>query len=220
MELTTRPSGALDPKPASLDYILLDGSSSMTEKWWETLAAIDAYVDRLQSLHIRSHLTLTVFSDYDLEFTQRDQGIDEWQPLSQVPATAHWGATPLYDAINVMGRRLRDLDPVRCSIIIATDGDENRSKFTSLTQARAILDWMRAKGWQVTFIGCDFDNTTTARLLGANPSSAIGVRKQLLTDAAKSLAEKRARYGLYGENMHFTDDERTKFGGYLTDGRS
>jgi hypothetical protein len=36
------------------DYILLDGSSSMQDKWWETLDAIQAYVDALKSNNVNS----------------------------------------------------------------------------------------------------------------------------------------------------------------------
>jgi hypothetical protein len=64
--------------------------------------------------------------------------------------------TPLFDAINMMGRELQALNPPRCSIVIITDGDENGSRHTTADQARAILDWCRAQGWQVTFLGADF----------------------------------------------------------------
>jgi hypothetical protein len=114
-----------------------------------------------------------------------------------------------------MATRLRDLDPPRASIVIVTDGDENSSRYTDLTQAKALLDWMRAKGWQITFIGAGFNNSRQARALGANEHTAIGVEKMRLTDATGALAKKRARYGLYGESMHYTDEEKQQFGGYL-----
>ena len=96
-----------------------------------------------------------------------------------------------------------------------TDGEENASQFTDLIRAKAILNWMRAKGWQVTFIGANFNNSQQASLLGGHPASAIGVSTQRLADATGALAAKRARYGLYGEPMHFSDDEKQEFGGFL-----
>jgi len=113
---------------------------------------------------------------------------------------------------------LRDLDPPRCSIVIVTDGDENGSKYTDAEQARAFLDWCRAKGWQVTFIGADFNNSAQARLLGADARNSIGVTKARLLEAGKKLGEKRAAHALYGDDINFSEDERKDFGGYLTNG--
>lgn len=198
------------------DYILLDGSGSMQEKWWDTLDAIEAYVQGTKAANIKSHIILQTFDSGALDCVQRDEDIDAWVPMRTSPVGAYWASTPLYDAINVMGRRLRDLDPPRASILIVTDGQENASRFTDETQARAIIEWMKAKGWQVTFIGADFNNSRQARALGADAASTIGVHRAKLTDATAALAKKRARYGLYGESMHYTDAEKQQFGGYLS----
>jgi hypothetical protein len=198
------------------DYILLDGSSSMETKWWDTLVAIEAYISGLKAENVNSHIILQTFDSTALDFIQRNEPITSWKPLTTNPIGSYWGCTPLYDAISAMGRRLRDLNPPRCSILIVTDGQENGSQFTSLVQAKAILDWCRAKGWQITFIGANFNNSEQASLLGASPSSAIGVGQKRLSDATSSLAKKRAAYGLYGTDMHFSEGERQQFGGYLS----
>lgn len=201
-----------------LDYILLDGSSSMMPKWWETMGALEAYVDVLKSQNINSQAIIQVFDSHDLDSIQRDCTLENWGPLTDIGA--HWGMTPLYDAINLMARRLRDLSPPKCSIVIVTDGDENGSHTTSHDQARAMLDWCRAQGWQVTFLGADFNNTSQARLLGADDSNSVGARKMLLKDAGKSLGEKRAKHAMFGDDINFSEDERKNFGGYLTNGDS
>jgi hypothetical protein len=200
---------------SQVDYILLDGSSSMQDKWWDTLDAIQAYIDGVKAANIHSHCTVQVFDTNDLEYIARDCKIEDWVALRTEPIGAHWGMTPLYDAIAIMAARLRDLDPPRASVVIVTDGEENLSRFTDLPQAKAFLDWIRAKGWQVTFIGADFNNSDQAQALGANEHTSIGVEKRQLSNAAAALARKRARYGLYGDPMHYTDEERQQFGGYL-----
>lgn len=197
------------------DYILLDGSGSMRTKWFDTMTAIEAYVSTVRAEGVRSHIKMQIFDSGSLDYMARDCSIDDWKSLTQEPVGAYWGMTPLYDAIAIMGRRLRDLDPPRASIVIVTDGDENNSTFTDLTQAKAILDWCRAKGWQITFIGANFNNWKQAEALGANERTSIGVAQKHLVDATTALAKKRARYGLYGEQMHYTDDEKQKFGGFL-----
>src|SRR5262245_4044266 len=134
-----------------LDYILVDGSSSMMSKWWDTMGALEGYVDVLKTQNINSHGIIQIFDSYDLNLIARDSTLDTCRSFKEDPLAAHWGSTSLFDAINLMGRTLRDLDPPNCSIVIVTDGDENGSRHTSEAQARAILDWCRAKGWQVTF---------------------------------------------------------------------
>lgn len=206
--------GAL--QAAQVDYILLDGSSSMMEKWWDCLGALENYISVLRAENVGSHGIIQVFDSIDLNHIARDSTIETWRPMSEDPVGASWGSTPLFDAINLMGRTLRDLDPPRATVIIVTDGEENGSRHTSAAQACAILDWCRAKGWQVVFLGADFNNSQQAKLLGANESNSIGVRKQLLLEAGKLLGSKRARNALFGEDINFSEDERKNFGGYLT----
>lgn len=199
-----------------VDYLLLDGSGSMYSQWWDVLAALESYLQGLRTARVNSQVILAVFDSTDLQNIQRDCPLDDCPSLTGDQAPSFFGgSTPLYDAIAETGRRLRDLDPPRASVVIATDGGESGSHYTDLTQAKAIIKWMEAKGWPVTFIGCNWDNTQMANKLGLRPSAAIGVAKKHLTSAAASLAKKRAHHYTTGESIHFTDEERTKFGGHL-----
>jgi len=206
----------LAPNPPQLDFILLDGSASMRGKWWPTLKALDRYVAGLGEL--RSRILLRIFSTTTSQlniFEARNVVSSDWKPLLVEPVGSFWGGTPLYDAINEMGLSLLKLMPDRCSIIIATDGEENSSQ-TTLSQAKAILDWCRFQGWAITFLGCDFNSSQTARELGASDSESIGVQTRLLADAAASLAKKREVYGKTGAPMHWSESEQRQFGGYLS----
>lgn len=204
-----------------LDMILLDGSGSMSAKWWPMLEAIDAYIAGLKTANVKSHIVLDVFCSHDRQLNMRDTHIDQWKSFAEDPIGAHWGMTPLMDAIVLMGAKIRNLNPAKCAVTIVTDGDDSGAginQFADINQARSVLDWLRAQGFTVTFIGCDFDNDRQARALGANASNCIGVRKELLTDAAKRYAEKRTRNVRTGEDINFTSDEKQKFGGYLGHG--
>lgn len=212
-QLVNRSGTLLAPQ---LDYILLDGSGSMMTKWHETLAGLDGYMGALRAANVASHGIVTVFQGNTLDSVQRDSVIADWKPFTTTGLTSGWGGTPLYDAVNLMGRSLRDLNPPRASIIIVTDGMENGSRHTTHAQAKAILDWCRAKGWQVTFLGADFNNSQQAKLLGATPSNSIGVQKMLMHEAGKLLGGKRVRNVMFGEDISFTDEEKKDFGGYLT----
>lgn len=218
--MTTEPANRTSVPQATrtqYDYLLLDASSSMTTKWHDSLAALDGYIHGLKEANINSTITMATFSqgstgmDYIIE---RETSVRDWTPLTESRVPMSGGGTPLYDAINTMVRELRDLDPPKCSIVIVTDGEDYDSK-TTVDHAKAILNWCKAKGWQVTFIGCDFNNLATAKQLGVDSSNAIGVSQKRLADVASSLAKKRAAYGHYGTSMSFSDAEKENFGGYL-----
>ena len=213
--LTNR-TGALSAP--QLDYFLIDGSGSMMEKWWESQAALQGYIDVLRTENVSSHGVVQIFDNHNLANVQRDATLADWPEFHDKPLVATWGMTPLYDAINLMARELAALDPARCAITIVTDGDENGSRHTTAEQARSLLDWCRAKGWQVTFLGADFNNTKQAALLGANSSNFIAIQKSKLEEAGKLLGHKRAKNARYGNDISFNDDEKTTFGGYLSDG--
>jgi hypothetical protein len=207
--------GQLVGTNTQVDYVLLDSSSSMIDKWWDSLNAIDAYIEGLRAKHVASHFHLAAFSDADVQYMWREQLLADTRLMRDDPPGPHGGSTPLYDAINLMARKLRDLDPKQAAILVVTDGEENASAFTTLDQARQLLNWMRLRGWQVTFIGCDFDNTALGRSLGAEAKNMIGTSSRRLADVAKLLADKRAKYGRTGDGIEFTEEERQKFGGYL-----
>jgi hypothetical protein len=206
-----------------MEYFLVDGSGSMAVNWPQTMAGMTNYVEHLKSKNIRSWGIAQVFDNSNLCDIQLDCELEFWPNLSQSQLGLPGGMTPLYDAINLMVRDLAERDPQNCAITIVTDGDETGnmqggSRHTDAAQARALLDWCRAQSWQVTFLGANIDNHDIANRLGANPTNLIGVRRELLGEAGKTLAEKRVNNIQTGNDIDFTKDEQTHFGGYLTKG--
>jgi hypothetical protein len=211
-QLITRTTKLVAP---SLDYVLVDASGSMSGKWYQLISALDGFVDVLKTSNVHSH---GIVSRFDYSNTVGTVVLDEtlatFPRIGQVIGQTK-GLTALYDAINFMARELAAYDPAKASIVIVTDGDDTDSKHTDVTQARAMLDWCRAQGWQVTFFGCDFDNSKQAALLGADERNAVGVQVTKLLEAAKSLGDKRVRYERGADDIGFDEDERQKFGGFL-----
>lgn len=212
-------------KEAQFDYILIDGSSSMTGvKWDDSIQAVDAYIAGLRAEGIHSHTYVHVFSGGLFGDDPGGNKLDTvaWDgPIHEMPRLhgalrCPGGSTPLYDAVAIMARRMRDREPEKGAILIVTDGDEMGSRTCDLTQAKAFLDWLRAKGYPVTFIGADFSNHEQARKLGADKSNAIGVQRALMSDAARNLAKKRANHARgNAEDINFSEEEQSQFGGYL-----
>jgi Mg-chelatase subunit ChlD len=218
-EVTKQASQITTPRP-KLDYVLLDGSGSMHGRWLESLDAIDRYATGLKAASLETQLVFAAFSgtygtvDYRIV---RDTSSLSWQALALEPPQCPGGDTPLYDAINLMVRAIRNANPTPGSILIVTDGEENGSKTTTQAQACALLDWLRGQGWQITFIGCDFNNLRLAKLLGGTAQNAIGAPTKRLTDITSELARKRAFHDKFGTPMHFSDEEKKRFGGFLSD---
>lgn len=202
-------------REVQLDYILLDGSGSMAgPKWNDSIRAIDAYIETLKAEGVNSDIYLHIFSsDRDIDLVGFDGNISKWESANGLQCPC--GMTPLYDAVGITARRMRDFDPPRARVTILTDGAEMGSTHTTLDQAKAYLDWMRAKGWPVVFIGADFSNANQAALLGADRSSAIGVQQALLSDAARNYGKKAANHAKFGSDVGFSEDEQQQFGGYL-----
>lgn len=198
-----------------LEYLLIDGSGSMISKWGETNAGLAGYIEHLKSKNIRSWGIAHVFDHSNLADIQLDTELENWPNLTRERLRIPGGGTPLYDAINLMARDLAERQPANCAITIVTDGHETDSRHTDVNQARALLDWCRAQGWQVTFLGADFNNSKQAALLGADETNSIGVQKLRMIEAGKTLGEKRVRHIMTGEDINFTRDEQQHFGGYL-----
>lgn len=199
-----------------MDFVLVDASGSMDHLWWSVMGALDIFVDTLKDQNVNSHGVVSVFGNSaDVGTVVLDSKIATWPKMGDVVPFLCSDTTALFDAINFMGREMAHYAPERASIVIVTDGDNNGSMYTDADQARAILDWCRAQGWQVTFIGCNFDNAYQAKALGASPQQFIGVAKHKLKEAAKLLGEKRARYAAGADDIGFDDEEKKKFGGLL-----
>src|SRR5215470_5137965 len=145
---------ALATSKKQYDEIVLDGSGSMQIAWWDMLSHIDSYVEQVKSNQLDSHIRLSIFTTGDsvdaMDLVARNTHISGWVPLLTDPVGSYFGSTPLYDAIALAVQRLAKLDPERAALTIVTDGAENGSKFTTLDQAKGLLDWCKAKGWQVS----------------------------------------------------------------------
>src|SRR5229473_2244142 len=70
-------------------------------------------------------------------------GLQNFLSVLRAQNIASHGIVHLFDTVNLMVRRLAELDPPRCSIVIITDGMENGSTHTTAAQARNLLDWCR-----------------------------------------------------------------------------
>lgn len=181
-------------------YILLDRTGSMEPIWAEALSSVNAYADGLASLdggpRVNADITLAAFDAQDgLQFDVLRQDVDasEWRDVTAKEISPR-GMTPLYDAIGRMVSLAEKDKPEKAVIVIMTDGEENSSKEMTKASAKAALDRVRAKGWEVVFLGTEFSNFDDATGVGQTASRNMAVSKDQLSDSMNRLAQKSRDY--------------------------
>lgn len=201
------------------DFILLDRSGSMASQWSEALGSVNAYVKKLADEKVDTGVTLMVFDKPHgkADFTVvRDRITPEtWHPVADTEVSPR-GYTPLNDAIGRIVALAKQGTPNgqqydKVAIIIMTDGLENASVEYNHFQAKALLDSCREKGWQVLFLGANFDNAAQATSYNTAPTHTVQSSTRNLGATMTAMAEKR---GLYGSgaaaSMDFLESEKAK----------
>jgi hypothetical protein len=181
-------------------YILLDRTGSMEPIWNEALSSVNAYADGLAALdggpRVDADITLAVFDAQDgLKFDVLRQGVDagDWNDVTTREVTPR-GMTPLYDAIGRIVSLAEKDKPEKAVLVIMTDGEENSSTEMTKKAAKAALDRVRAKGWEVVFLGAEFSNFDDAEGVGQSSSRNMAVSKDQLSDSMDRLAQKSKNY--------------------------
>lgn len=193
------------------DFILLDRSGSMGSRWIEALSSINAYVKKLAEDKVDTGVTLAAF-DFNigkLDYTVlRDRIIPStWHIVTNKDAEPR-GGTPLNDAIIKMVAAAEAGNYDKVALIIMTDGHENASEQKDHRVVKSLLDRCREKGWQVIFLGADYDNAAQATSYGAMAAQHVSSTTRNLGATMDSLADKRVAYGLTGQVMAYSADEK------------
>jgi hypothetical protein len=186
--------------PAIHSYILLDRTGSMEPIWKEALSSVNAYAEGLAALdggpRVDTDITLAVFDAQDgLQFDVVRKGVDAdgWKKVTDADATPR-GMTPLYDAIGRMVALAEKDRPGKAVLVIMTDGEENSSTEMTKTAAKAALDRVRAKGWEVVFLGAEFSNFDDAEGVGQTATRNMAVGKDQLNESMQRLSQKSKDY--------------------------
>jgi hypothetical protein len=195
------PASAKSPRSPSVhSYILLDRTGSMEPIWSEALSSVNAYADGLATLdggpRVDADITLAVFDAQDgFQFDVLRSGVDaeRWRDVSNNEVSPR-GMTPLYDAIGRIVTLAEKDRPEKAVIVIMTDGEENSSTELDKKAAKAALDRVRKKGWEVVFLGTEFSNFNDAEGVGQTQSRNMAVDKDQLSDSMRRLSEKSKAY--------------------------
>jgi uncharacterized protein YegL len=186
--------------PAVHSYILLDRTGSMEPIWTEALASVNAYADGLAALdggpRVNADITLAAFDAQDgfkFDVLRNNVDAESWNRITPKELSPR-GMTPLYDAIGRIVSLAETDKPGKAVIVIMTDGEENSSTEMNKAAAKAALDRVRARGWEVVFLGTEFSNFDDAEGVGQTASRNMAVTKEQLSDSMNRLAQKSKSY--------------------------
>ncbi len=195
------PAIARTPETPSIhSYILLDRTGSMEGMWNEALSSVNAYAEGLATLdggpRVDAGITLAAFDAQDgLQFDVLRKNVEatRWKKVTTAEVNPR-GMTPLYDAIGRMVSLAESDKPQKAVLVIMTDGEENSSREMTKATTRAALDRVRAKGWEIVFLGAEFSNFDDAEGVGQSASRNMAVGKDQLNDAMNRLSQKSRAY--------------------------
>ena len=180
--------------------ILLDRSGSMQSLWVEALSSVNAFAKELANKtdgqSVDSHITLAVFDSQDgLKFdTLRcKQPALHWENVTDREASPR-GMTPLLDAMVRIIALAEGDNPDKAVIVVMTDGQENASHEVTRDGVKAALDRVKAKGWEVVFLGANFDNISDAASVGVQAGQQMAMSAGTMGESMARLARKARVY--------------------------
>lgn len=197
------------------DFILLDRSASMESMWREALGGVNAYVEGLKEQGVATEITFATF-DRDgsnrqvTKVHRQDHTPAVWRDVNNDDAEPR-GSTPLYDAVADIVELAERKGAQRCAIIIMTDGEENSSQRRTRSEAKALLDKCRERGWQVIMLGANFDNWGQAQGLGNLAGATASVSAENFKSALADTATMRSSYGAAGKSMGYSEEQKRRW---------
>jgi hypothetical protein len=195
-------------------YILLDRSGSMQSLWVEALSSVNAYAKELNNKTdgdaVDSHVTLAVFDDHEglkFDLLRRKQPVLHWEKVTDAEASPR-GMTPLLDALGRIIALAETDNPDKAVIVVMTDGQENASREVTRDGAKAALDRVKAKGWDVVFLGANFDNISDAASVGVGGAQQMAMAPGTMNESMLRMAKKSRAYFVRGEKHVFEEADR------------
>ena len=189
----------------------------MASQWDEALGAINTYVKDLADKKVDTGVTLATFDGVNglrFEIIRDRISPETWRPVSNKDAEPR-GMTPLNDATAKIVDLAEHGKYDKLALIIMTDGAENDSRelpgHQGAMAVKKMLDSCRAKGWQVIFLGANFDNAAQAASYGTMAGQTVNSSTKNLRATMGKMSDKRADYAVGASaTMDWSSEEKTE----------
>jgi Mg-chelatase subunit ChlD len=190
-------------------YLLLDNSGSMASQWDEALGSVNGYVDELRSSKVvGARVSLVAFDGNQPYNVVRDKvAVSDYEPVTNREVFPR-GATPLYDAV---GKAIADgiaTNAEKTVFVVMTDGYENASKEYNLTSVKGMIEAVTKRGWEVLFLGANFDVSTYTQSFGLDPSKFVNTVDGTRGAIFKGMAANTAMYASGAAAMNFSQADK------------
>ena len=152
---------------------ILDRSGSMSGSIDEAVGAFNGFIEDLVKEEVKADVTLVAFDD-QIETVFDKVPVNALRKLT-VDDVPPRGMTALYDAIGTAVTNAKDSK--KTIVLVLTDGMENSSREYTNSSVKGLLDNKKSIGWDVKFVGADFNAFSVTNGLGIDPGSVFNSTK-------------------------------------------
>lgn len=181
-------------------FIILDRSGSMSSRWAEVTAALQGWLDKLDP----DDKVWGLAFDNQLEWFATKAKKVSFEGIGPR------GMTALFDAIGCMAGVVDTEAKKKAQIVILTDGAENASQNKTRVEAGKIIEGWKEKGYDVVFLGADFDAFGQAANIGVAAAQTMSFDSANYAETSQVMSARSTRYKATGKVADFTDAERKK----------
>lgn len=193
-------------------YILVDHSGSMARDWPETLGSVNGYAKALKNTtEVNNTITLVAFdSNNPFEVLRDAVPLDKWIDITSEELLPR-GMTPLYTAVVGIVNLAKSVDNERVVIVVMTDGMDTGNVEHTVHSAKGSIKEAIDKGWEVLFLGANFDAKIHTDAFGLGSDKYINTSTVTRGATMSMMATKSMAYGSSLEataSMNFTSEEQ------------
>jgi Mg-chelatase subunit ChlD len=191
-------------------YIVIDRSGSMVSMWQQAVDGVNGYVKEIANTAPDAVITVVAFdSDKPYDKIRTNVRAGKFKAIYKEEISPR-GSTPLFDAAGNALAEAESDGAERTTVVIMTDGHENASKEFTREGIKARVARAMEKGWDVIFLGADFDVTQYSNDFGIAKGDNLTFSAHNFGEAFAATAMRSASYAATGMKSTYSDEFKSK----------